>query len=624
MKGSSKNLSLVIVVALLGFGSLFTPLRMFGLAVLILLAALLITFKSFGFLTRSILVFALYTCLVQIIGFGFWKLDIQYTFFWSVAPLYTLLGFYIFNHRQKLKLNYRVNKQEVLAFSLALVSVGVIFLTTFWAKPEPRESIRYIARGFDNATHLTITDAVYKNQGYVYGDKEANTKIHGIQSYPQGWHLSSALLWRGLPTFLTPSNINSFLFVYIMTILLWYFIFIFAATLVLLKLISTWNKDRHNIFTVSASVFGIMLFQAIVGIALLKFGFSNFIATLAYLLLLALLSFELAQKNITKQQFIAPAAFLSTGIAISWLLAAPIGYLIILGLLVDFDGKASIKKLAELVFKNIWVFLLAILILAFGFIQGFVQILYSTESGTLNLDGGIWNINQGLLAVTLTAAVFLFYKKNFFENFQRTLLVILLAIALPTGFIYYLQYHTMARTSYYYEKVAMVLLAFTLLVALALGIHYIAQYYNREGSWKTSLLVLLLVFSTPLALGINTSASNFAFGGDRKLSKHSADQLTELIANNQASKNNVLIIKGLDYEEDNSTTNFIKALSGDLPMCNRNIISYQMSNQIKKLTDQIKKCAEDKKFYIITSGKYIDRLEKAFEGNKNIELILSS
>ncbi len=617
--------SLFGVALVIGFMSVFTPFRIISFVILVLLAAGSIVSKHVGIIAKSILCFIFITCLLQAVGLVFWKLNMQLTFFWAIAPFYVALTIYAIKFRSDITFKISTNRTEIVAVAFAIISTGMILFTSLSGGPRLQQSIRYISRGYDNATHLSIVNILYENQGYVYGSSAANAKAKGITSYPQGWHLVNSILWHGLPFELGIQNTARTLLVYLVTTLVWYFIMLFSLLYVILFMASYVLKRSLSFNETLAAIGSVSLLQLTTLLPLLSSGFSNYIAVTSYICVLILVLFLYYSGVLKTKLYLLLVAALTIGLSFTWVLIAPFGYILLLAPL--FSNKASFKNgLAYLQKNYVFTVMTAFLSLC-GVVQGVIQLKYGEGIEALSIYGQIKSVSNSLLITAFAVFLISIFSRTS-RIFQSTARLAVSSIASIVGAVYLYQYHTTSTTGYYTEKIVALLLVTICIFAITFFAISLNKLSSKQSGLSTLFCVLGILSALPIVLGMDTSETRYAMGG-RDLSAYSASQMANLIDAKKVFQGNLAVFKQLDPVEDASATHFINTIAKNrYSNCEMAILDGASLQPDKpSLSDAVKDCAQKhplQMYYILASSKNYENFQTTFANRPNVEILLSN
>ncbi len=618
------------VVCFLAIALLVTPLKILSLLMLLVVLAQYLPFpsKHSSLTLRSIFTFLLFTVVLQAAGLIAWKLSLPLLWSWTVLII-GLITLALTQSRTHLA-SQIVSKNDVVAGIVSFVSVLTIASTTLTGGTVTQQLLRYFVAGFDNTAHISLTVSLYDRQGYIYGpaEKTANEIVYpSLSSYPQGWHLTNAFLWHGLGNDLSfKQSPQKILAIFFATTMLWYGMAIFLFTSLLLQLATKLRKKRASTtMSVIGSITIITLMQVTILFSILRFGFGNFIALLTYfaaLLILGLYSAE--ERSQRKAKFLVIGLLFCVGISYTWLLAAPIGFLFVLFVFLQ-EFKKPLPDLLIWFKKNILLSIASMALVGISAIQGVIQIKYTIIPGSINAEGGIWQINYLLLSAlaSITIAWIMVSK----DIIVRQLLAFVIAAGSMTGFIYFYQYYTAGKTNYYSYKIEAILLVFLLIIVGALFIVALEKLASIHGKLLASGLAICLLFMVPMVSGLDMKDLRFANGSGRELSAYTASQLTGLIAEKKAYDSNVFVFKNLDYEEDIIGTHFVNMFSRKEPTCMQNFIWHKLSGQRDTAEADIHDCANTNphiQYYVLVSKDYLQSLRHQFADTTNVNIILTN
>lgn len=615
-------------VAVVGAALSFTPFGIISYIILILgTASTFLFYKKSGFITRIVISFLLITCLQQMMGLFFWKINIPFALPWALVPLYLVLLVALLRKQKRGgSLSFNINRDEILVALVAIACTAVISLTTFSGASIAQGALRYVARGFDNSTHMSMVLSNYNNQNYVYGNNTSGKILDGFGGYPQGWHLTNSLLWQGLPTELTTAKPTILLLVYTATTLLWYGIMIFLVLRLLVSLSSKLLGKQLGVIEYGAVVTAVILMQTIVLTGLLSSGFSNYIAVLAYFIGGLILLFEYIEMRIELAAYVLLLSILAAGISLTWLLTAPLGYLlIILPFLLD---KRPFFAIMLFVRNNILITLLSLAVLLFGMTQVFIQLKFGTGLNHLNAWGVSWPINQLLFAGLFSVSIPLMFSSKVPLGLRRFTQLTFACTALIVGAVYVYQYHTTAQVNYYSEKLSLSLEILLLIFASVAFVYGASLLASRMNKLASLFVIVGIFFAVPVAFGLDTSSTRYALG-HRELSETSAAQVVELLASGQGKHNNIIVMKQLNQFEDVSTTHTLDLLAESVAPdeCSRALNNALFLGKPEPRIQAVQLCAglhQDRTYYVIAANNNSQYLTESFSSIPNVEIILSN
>ena len=605
------------------------PYKIISYVVLILcIAAVIPLGKTFGYLTRTVLGFLLVTCVHQVFGIIFWALGLGFTLELSLLPFYILLIAMTLWNKPRLKPSFACTKNEILALLFSIVCVGVIGATTFRGGPASQQSIRYISRGFDNSTHYSMVLSDYKNHGYVYGTNEGTKGkiLLEFSAYPQGWHLTNSLIWHGLLDNFNSANVSKFLFTYVLTTLAWYLALLFLVTNLTISLARQITKKPLGNIEFIAVFGGITLLQLTALVGLLSSGFSNYIALLAYIMATLLLALEVTQGNIRSRSYVLLASLLAAGMSFTWLLAAPVGYILVIAPFLK--ANKPVATFFNFVKDNKLVCLVSLFLLAIGGTQALIQLKYGSGLEHLNALGVAWPLNKYLLPGLFAASIIALFSSSIPKSVQQFIQIIFASSAVLVGAIYMYQYQAIASVSYYSEKMTMALVVVMSIIACALLASSMRRLVKQSGELYSLFILGGILVAIPVMFSIDTSTSRYVLGY-RELSSSTALKIADLIYEKQAFHNNVIVMKDLSQFEDVSTTHTIDMLSDTVVpnKCSIALNNALFLGDIHPRIDAVKLCANiypKRNYYVLTSSKNHDDTQKLFGNLPNVKVILSN
>lgn len=609
----------------LGFGLLFTNLRLVSFIFVVLVLGAVIRIGSSGYLTRTILSFLGVVCSWQILAIIFWKLKIPFIYAWALVPVYLCAAAYFLRRGLFIRENFILKKSEFVALLVGLVSVGIIGIFNFHGASARVQSIRFVSRGLDNSNHLSMVHSVFNNHGYVYGP-EADTKekiLENAGSYPQGWHLTTATLLHGA---LGPNTatVNQLLVGFTFVSLAWYFILLYLLTAVVLSLVDHQENGSIRWAQTAFCVAAILVLQIILLVGLLSSGFINFIAVICYLLALVLLFAQLMFDKIPASRYFFLGSVLSAGVAFTWVLMAPISYLLVL-LPVGQRVFTNYRKKAyrSIPWRASGLFVLGLLALALGSVQGLVQLKYSSGIKLVNMPGSAYPINLNLLLVFFSATLVCIGSKATHIHIRKLLSTVLILTLPVVSVLYYYQYQTAGAINYYFDKTLVAVVIFLFIGALLAGSSAVKTLGSRLGMLSAAALSVVCVMSIPIIFRLDTASTKYVFGF-REVSVATAETMDELTQTIPDSTDSIIVAKGMSWFEDVSASHFLtRAVAKSRNECRPALYNMAFDIRNQSHNDLLKNCAlknDSKQYIILTTEKNVQLAEEEFAPYRNIQV----
>lgn len=615
---------------------LFTPLKLLTLPIILLFLSRYfpIPGKSASLLLRTIFLFLVFTCLQQVVGILFWVVHIDFTWNWSIVPLLLLALFCLIRPPSFTSEFKLFTRDDIAAAVVSILSVLVIAGTTLSGGPIGQQLLRYLTTGFDNTAHFSLSVSVYEEQGYIYGPIESTEErlvYKNLSAYPQGWHLSNSTIWHALTNDVNIMQSPRKAFVlFFATILLWYGITIFLVARLILG-VSTIIRKRRKSTTIShVTIFSLtVLLQMLLLFSVIKYGFSNYLALICYLLATIYCGLHAQDKQelMGRNSFLIIGLLLCAGATYTWLLAAPIGFLFVLLVFIS-SFKRPLKEIPVWILRNTLICLAAISLVAASFVQGFLQVKYSVIPGNINADGGMWTINYLLFFMLLMGSLaFVAHSGTVNKGLSKTILSMIISFGTVAGYINFYQFYTAGHSSYYSSKIGALMFIVLFIFGAAIIVVAAEKLAFIYGKLLIACISLSLILIVPLAIGADMPDLRFANGADRKLSPYSSSQLTSLMYEKKIYSNNIFVLKELDYEEDVISSHFMNMLSRKAPACVQHFTWHQISQQRESAVEDIITCAKTNpnlQYYVIVSSKNADELSRRFSVGNNITTMLSN
>lgn len=584
-----------------------------------------------SWIIRLLFVFIITLCFQQAIGLIFWIVKIPFGLPQAIASeLLLVLCLIIFTYKsphQNIKLYTR---NDITSLLVALVSTGLILGGILLKGPLMPQLLRFTTTGFDHTIHLSVALSVYDNKGYTYGPTE--TSLHKIiyrdlLSYPEGWHLNSSIIWQIFGNALDTSstNIKKTLFLYTLTLLFWYGMLLYLFCRLVLIIINLITGSETSVFS-SIGAIGFTVFcQAIFLLGMLRYGFSSFLPILLLTLVVVLLVIEHETKSPKNTAYTLLILSLTTSaLTLSWLLSAPIGFLPII--LIFVHHISSKPKLIWNWIKTNWlVSIMIVVLLLITITQLLIQLKFNQKTNQLNESGGIGLISFSLVAfASFISFIGIGNLKN--KKIAVSMWYSLAASFLLTGTIFAYQYYSAMKPSYYAIKIGYISLIILMVFFSAVVITYLEKILSYLPKGVSYIILVAILIFFPYIFNIDMPELSFATGKYRKLSPYSASQISSILLKNNGKENNIIVLKGLDYEEDLVTTHFLQILTRKDNDCKRNITWNILSKNTPELFNKINACSKltDEPYIIIASSKNYEELVTVFKDNSKVQIVLSS
>jgi hypothetical protein len=444
------------------------------------------------------------------------------------------------------------------------------------------------------------------------------------------------LWWHGFSDNLAvQKNTGKVLGLYVGMMMVWYTVLVFLFcrfTLYLAELLS--GRRNGLVAYVSAFVFTGFC-ELLFLLAMLYNGFASFLPALAIPLVLSFMAADLLSDApaVLKRrlpEFLFAALLLSAGMSFSWLLAAPVAYIIVLAVLLTVFNSSIIALLKWFFSRNPLYILAALVALFLGMMQGFVQLKYGVE-GLVNWPGGSGNLNYIILTLFLAAGCVTFVlNKN--SLLTKLFAASLAGALLVPGAVYVYQFYTNGTANYFSIKATYITLTLLGVFAGACLVALAERFEARAGTLTAALFAVGLIVFLPMTsnlelgtspvLGIGTPSY---LKGDRFLSKTTARQVAQLVLDHKLKDDNMLMLKHQRYAEDITVTHF-----GD--MLSRRPMRHCESERLGDVTSGWKlqkgmflDCIKGRgDFYIIASSVNYQELKQQYKGHPQVHIILSN
>lgn len=620
----------IIILYITSIFLLFTYVRFISyiMCVIALSIILPIRSKSIGVLTRLILSFLLITCMQQIIGLLFWKTGQRFTFFWALMPLISIIAITLLLKRTILRSSISVTKNDLIAVLVSSFFVLTVSLTTISNGPILQKLIQYSTTGFDYSTHQSLVLSLYDTQGYIYGlpDTVSPEIVYkDLSSYPQGWHLSNSIIWRGVTNDLAIINLSHVMGLFFITTMAWYGIVTYLIAVLVFELMTMLIDRKLKLYDYIIPLGSMLLVQLTAILHIVEKGFVNYLGLIAYLIAMLITALCLYDKNIKSIHFAILGSLLVAGITFGWLLAAPIGFMLLIIVLAK--GALSPHLYKRLRRINIIYIILFVIVCLSSMIQLYITVSFSQTPNHINATGGVWKTNYGLLAILSLVFLSLIFFHKVKKQVSEPLLIFFSSIAILCSGIYIIQIYTSGNTGYYSDKVNILLIIFLIPTIGALMFSYTKKLINLHGVVVGLFIIIGVFIIFPIMFTLNPISIRFLLAKNRKLSTYTSSQIVNLQREYQKLDNNIIIFKELDYEEDVITTHMLSSISRKDTECSKNIFSSIMLKDKARLINSIILCSKENQsttYHVISSSKNNDELVSVFKNSPNIQVLISN
>jgi hypothetical protein len=481
---------LIVVAILLSFTDYYS----FGYILVLIPAAYMsrdfFVFKSF--LQRCILYLLAFVALMTITGLACWLLHTP------LHPLYNIAAFILFSAGLQLSFIPRkalisspfIDRVDVIGIVVALAPI--ILLAASYL-PSPNHSAAWFqlaSEGWDNGPHIVMMEDVSHARGYVYGERTYNDNPN---SYPMGWHLASADFANGFGgNRFDPQQPMMTIIAYMIVSIAWLVITSYTFVLVLCRMYENFTEKTLRKITEIVPLAAVgLLVLIVVLVAALMHGFTNYLGSMAYMILLGTMILESLRSRTSSTKHYVLSVLFGTVSVITWFLTLPAVSLIILFMLAT--RRPSVKDSIASVIKD-WRLVLS---LAIGFAAMLIQVyifkIYSVIDSSnqlvegsvitpFDMSGSPLHISVVLFGVISAASLFCITRRSITKQMQKLFIITTLPWLFLVLVVYLYQNMIEGYNSYYLTKV--------------MGMSLIASLLPL-GAYATALLVKTRTISYP-------------------------------------------------------------------------------------------------------------------------------
>lgn len=487
---SHSNKAVLIISVLASILLAFTDF--YGIGYLISVTIPTLVFGSFfvfrTYTQRFVLFLLTILAVTPIVGLVCSMLHTELMPVYNIVAFFAVCGLLYTRKSVSAKLNF-IDKADITAIIVAAIPI-VIMTLSYATAPNLRASLfQFASEGWDNGSHIVMIEDISLLHGYAYnnypGSKQGFTG--GPSSYPQAWHLATADIVNGFGGVrFDDAKPFSTLIAYVAASVGWT---VLTSYLIVL---CVWRSREHFFGKFRATIKDIVPIVSItlalglvVIIPSLMHGFTNYIGTIAYIVLLSAM---LIESRINKNHYIyVLAALFGTMSVLTWFLTLPAAGLVIL--FMYFTRSNKLKTSLTQIIKD-W---RIVIVLVGGVVAMATQVLIfqnatAGSGGATNqlnagvrvfpfdmTDGGPLQISPILFGL-LTAIVIMFItlRKNSVK-IKETLLILVVPWLFLALVVYFYQNITEGSNSYYLPKVIGLSLVATILPLGALFSAYLSN-----------------------------------------------------------------------------------------------------------------------------------------------------
>lgn len=575
------NLHALLILLIIGFS--LSPLKLIGLAFIILYLAYLLPFKLdiyFRVLISFCIFFGMNTLVAAILYILKVPISVSFLF-----VLYAgILLFWPYTKVEKYNSRHLFNRFTLVKFFISLFVFMCLLAPTL--HNDGFSIFRLVTTGGDNISHLEAVRAVRDNAGYFYQNAALgkNTLMEGLSSYPQGLHVNIVIAMETIqPIYSTLSSFRFVLFYYAYCVMIY---IILAALFYLIIRHGFFKSGAREKVVIGLAVTFVLFSGTFYG--LFAAGSQSQIASLMLFLgMLFLLGHGYhSQKERCPKFNIYLAFVLLSAISFTWLLLYPIAVLIMALYVIIYFAEDIVKRPIE----HIPLLAIGILLSCIALIQVAVQALDSSpKNAGINEPG--FSIHPSIYVVlgfVLLSTVFLLviYKKV-----SKVWLFSLVASTLFSGAIYLHQWVTVGEARYYFYKSLYVVF---IVIALIFGAG-ISKVIEREaknlGRFQSfSIFGVILVFGAIVTIyNVRNPADFFAQRKSGGFSKELSVTAIKLLNDNPANGGKIIAVGSCNRAQDYTLTRLVAALSGENDSYHQSLIGSQLLQNKNSLYLAIKR-----------------------------------
>ncbi len=337
----------------------------------------------------------------------------------------------------------------------------------------------------------------------------------------------------------------------------------------------------------------VILIESVSTLSLMRYGFYNYIGLITYIIAVLLLATFRHTQMLSSKSFFTFGIILSSGSFFTWLLAAPIGFLIVFANMFQHANKDSALKMLKKRLEYFPIIFGTIILVLCSLTQVYLQLKYSTIENNIAAETIIWSTNFVLISFLFVIVFCVCLLPSFFRSSisQKSILYTYASVLLVPAALYIYLMATEGHSGYYFEKISAIVTLVLLIAAAGIGIALLGRIEARHGRFSSIFLISAVVLSAPMIFGIDIKELKFAAGKDWTTSSVTARQINNILTSNTGNQNNVYVVKEIDYEEDVISTHFMNVVSQKETTCSSAIGWNQIIRSKDTLAGEIIRCA---------------------------------
>lgn len=506
------------------------------------------------FVQRFVLLLLTLLAVIPLVGLVCWASHAD------VLPIYNLVGFLLVFSALYSKSDKRgstkptwIDKVDIVSLSVALLPV-IILLISFTPAPNKSASLFQLAsEGWDNGSHILMLEDNSSLHGYAYGPwSELKGKmIERFNGYPQAWHLATADVVNGFDgNRFRPEKPMQTILVYMVASIGWMVIASYLFVLCASRLYEQiTNKVMVKGEILSVAIVSI-LFQIIVVYGSLASGFTNYIGSIVYLILLLSMVVEILHKPSTRAYVLA-VIFGTTSVIIWFLTLPPVAITIIILLSLRRDTfKRSIRStlkdwrvMTALIIGSSAMVLQIYIFQNFSAVGGSDQLNTGVKISPFSVTIGVFPVSQLLYVLVISITLLYCYKKLHEDSTQKLLLTILIPWILLVFGTFLYQNITVNYTSYYLSKV----LGLSLIVSGITGSVIFSIWINKHAVMKYNSIVipaasLLAIGLLVIGTGQSTYGLNKLFNTNARTSRGVSVKIAAFLRSGEYNDSYIIVL----------------------------------------------------------------------------------
>jgi hypothetical protein len=555
-------------------------------------------------------------------------------------PIYNLLGFLLICLALYARLKNKeygpvrlFDKTDALALLTALIPV--VIMTASYVSPNLAASLfQLTSEGWDNGSHILMLQDNTAQNGYVYGPLEdlKDVIIQESNAYPQAWHLATADIINGFggDRFI-PKDTTQTMLSYMIASLGWMVITSYLLVVCMWRFLEyITKKSAKKIVEVAPIIAFSSLVIVVVIISALMHGFTNYIGSLAYLILLVAMAIE-ARYSTSRTVYLLAIVF-GTMSVLTWFLTLPAVALSIALMIISRYDSVRNSLLSTL---RDWKILLFTLTAGVAMLfQLYLFQKFSTVTGTSQLNvgslvepfdvtGSPLHISHVLFGMIIAVFIAFVISRKIQLSTKHILFIVVSPWLLLVLGVYLYQNITVGTNSYYLTKTVGLCLTAAIIPIGALLSVFLSKVNVVYPKIVIPLTAIFVVICAVYASGQPTYGINKLFQANARTTYSTAVKTVEYLPKTTDGNAYIVVLTGRkSYEgtrEDHHGKLELRVVHQPLN-CTYDVTGY---TSVKTAVKRLAECADEpslknKTLYVLTSAETHSKVQALNRSNIKI------